>query len=219
MATPKVCGNCYLCGAELGKTAMKNHILKVHRGKDDDQKCYLLKIEGLYNKNYWLFIDVPIDKTLATVDAFLRRIWLECCGHLSEFTDSAHNEIGSARKVGSFSVGDTLCHEYDFGSTTETVVTFVGETTRKKQKEPIRLLARNKPPVFICDVCGKPADYICTECVYDSDNPFYCEACSVVHEHEEMFLPVTNSPRMGECGYEGELDVYEFDLGNLPERV
>lgn len=25
-------GNCYLCGAELGKTAMKNHILKEHNG-------------------------------------------------------------------------------------------------------------------------------------------------------------------------------------------
>ncbi|KLU61006.1 hypothetical protein CEB3_c25760 [Peptococcaceae bacterium CEB3] len=30
-------GNCYICGAELGKTAMKNHILKAHGGEDNGQ--------------------------------------------------------------------------------------------------------------------------------------------------------------------------------------
>ena len=25
-----------------------------------------------------------------------------------------------------------------------------------------------------------------------------------------MLLPVTNSPRMGECGYAGEQDIYKF---------
>lgn len=30
-------------------------------------------------------MDVPADKALNTLDRFLRKIWLECCGHLSEF--------------------------------------------------------------------------------------------------------------------------------------
>ena len=30
MTTNQQKGNCYLCGAELGKVAMKNHILKQH---------------------------------------------------------------------------------------------------------------------------------------------------------------------------------------------
>jgi len=47
-------GNCYLCGAELGKVAMKNHILKYHSGSSEEQECRLLKIEGAYDKNYWL---------------------------------------------------------------------------------------------------------------------------------------------------------------------
>ena len=38
-------GNCYLCGNELGKTAMKNHILKEHSAKDG-QECRLLNIGG-----------------------------------------------------------------------------------------------------------------------------------------------------------------------------
>ena len=90
------------------------------------------------------------------------------------------------------------------------MITIIGETTRKRQKESVRLLARNIQPSFFCASCGKPAIMICSECVYDSDNPFFCEECYEEHEHEDMLLPVTNSPRIGECGYDGELDVFDF---------
>ncbi len=222
-------GNCYICGAELGKTAMKNHILKAHSAEDGGQECLLLKIEGSYNKDYWLFIDVAAHKSLSDVDKFLRNIWLECCGHMSAFRASnkidagmmrklgiyasggqSTREVGKSRKLSSFSVGDKLTHEYDFGDTTETIITVMGTTTRKLQKEAVRLLARNIPPKFECAECGAPAEYICTECMYDSDNPFYCGKCGDKHEHEDMLMPVTNSPRMGVCGYDGELDTFAF---------
>ncbi len=64
-------GNCYLCGAELGKVAMKNHILKYHSGSSEEQECRLLKIEGAYDKDYWLYVDIPVDKGLSTLDRFL----------------------------------------------------------------------------------------------------------------------------------------------------
>ncbi|MDR1802869.1 MAG: hypothetical protein LBQ94_04625, partial [Treponema sp.] len=78
-------GNCYLCGAKLIKSAMKNHIIKLHGEDKGGQECYLLKIEGSFLKGYWLYIDVPKERTLADVDRFLRKIWLECCGHMSAF--------------------------------------------------------------------------------------------------------------------------------------
>lgn len=212
-ATPK--GNCYLCGVELSKVAMKNHLLKVHNDENGEQECYVLKVEGAYNKDYWLYIDVPLDKTLTNVDTFLRKIWLECCGHLSAFRGAGYSEVGKSRKIGAFSIGDKLIHEYDFGSTTETVITFTAAIKRKKQKEAVRLLARNVPLQFQCANCGKPAAFICAECTYDSDNPFYCKPCGENHEHDEMLLPAVNSPRMGECGYDGELDVYEFNSKNF----
>jgi hypothetical protein len=208
-------GNCYLCGAEFGKTSMKNHLLKAHGEQNGEQECCLLKIEGTYNKDYWLYVDIPIDKSLSGVDSFLRKIWLECCGHLSGFFGSGRSEIGKARKLNSFSIGDKLFHEYDFGSTTETLITVVGTIRWKKQKENIRLLARNIPPQFECGICGKPAANICTVCMYDMGNPFYCAECSEKHEHDEMLLPVTNSPRMGQCGYDGELDVFTFDPAKI----
>jgi hypothetical protein len=203
-------GNCYICGAGLGKTAMKNHILKAHSGEDGGQECILLKIEGAYNKDYWLLIDIAAHRSLSDVDAFLRNIWLECCDHMSAFRASGRREVAKSRKLRSFSTGDKITHEYDFGDTTETLITVMGTTTRKLQKEAVRLLARNVPPQFKCVKCGAPAEFICTQCMYASDNPFYCDKCGDDHEHEDMLMPVTNSPRMGVCGYDGELDTFAF---------
>jgi len=198
-------GNCYLCGAELGKVAMKNHILKCHGGSGEEQECRLLKIEGAYDKDYWLYVDMPVDKSLSALDRFLRKIWLECCGHLSQF-DGA----GKSSKLSRFSQGDQFLHEYDIGDTTETLITVVGTTWRPAQREAVRLLARNVPPRFQCRECGAPAVLVCSVCLYEDENPFFCAGCAQKHEHEEMMLPVTNSPRMGVCGYCGELDTYKF---------
>lgn len=200
-------GRCYLCGKELGKTAMKNHILKEHGEEEGGQECQLLKIEGA-NKNYWLYVDMPMTGSLTSLDSFLRKIWLECCGHLSEFSDGRYHSIGKGQKIGRFQTGDRMLHQYDFGDTTETLVSVIGSTTRKSQRTAVRLLARNNAPVFPCAVCGKNAAYICSECMWESDNPFFCEACAEDHEHNEMLLPVTNSPRMGVCAYDGELDTF-----------
>jgi hypothetical protein len=206
-------GNCYLCGATLGKAAMKNHLFKLHGEDKGGQECYLLKIEGSYPKGYWLYIDVPKEKTLSAVDGFLRKIWLECCGHMSAFLYPGYTEIGMSRKLGSFAVGDNFLHHYDFGTTTETVITIMGNSIRKPQKGIVRLLARNAPPVFQCNDCGKPAEYIGTMLEDTSENLYYCaDCCEKYDEDEEIaLLPVTNSPRMGQCGYDGEYDSFEFD--------
>ena len=202
-------GNCYICGATLGKVALKNHILKAHNDPAGDQECRLLRIEGAYDKNFWLLIDVPVDKTLNAVDTFLRKIWLECCGHLSAFRGA-----GKSTKIGALPIGTVITHEYDFGSTTECLITVVAEIRRPKQREVVRLLGRNVPSGDACAACGKDADVICCECMWDGGNPCYCDVCAEKHEHD-ITLPLTNSPRCGECGYDGALDVFAFD----PEKV
>lgn len=200
-------GNCCLCGNELGKTAMKNHILKEHFAKDG-QECRLLKIEGAYDKNYWLYVDVPISSALSTLDGFLRKIWLECCGHMSAFR-SQYGNVSMANKIRNFKTGDVLMHEYDFGSTTETLITVIG-TVYREQQRGVRLLARNVPITFACCECGSPAELIDTE-DHDSENPFYCRKCAEKNDElYELALPITNSPRMGVCGYSGELDTFAF---------
>ncbi len=207
-------GNCYLCGKELGKAAMKNHIVKEHLA-EDGQECRLLKIEGAFCKDYWLYADMPVSSTLSTLDNFLRKIWLECCGHMSAFSGE-YGEVSMTRKIGTLNEGEQLLHEYDFGDTTETLITVVG-TSYRKQQRGVRLLARNIPMTFTCCKCGKPAELIDTE-DFDNPSPFYCISCAKKDEElYEMSLPITNSPRMGVCGYSGELDTYTFDPETTPK--
>jgi len=72
-------------------------------------------------------------------------------------------------------------------------------------RELLRLLSLNEGPVWECEVCGGAFDWVCPFCMYERENPFYCEAHAKDHDCEEpeMVLPAVNSPRMGMCGYEG----------------
>ena len=204
-------GNCYICGATLAKVAMEKHIIELHGDDKGGQACRLVKAEGAYPKGYWLYFDVAADKTLSAVDGFLRRIWLECCGHLSEFCLPGDFEIGKSRKLSSFDEGDILIHRYDFGTTTETILTVLGSTTRKQQRGIVRLLARNVPPVFKCKECGEKAFYIAALMDDTTVINYYCFKCGEKIDEDEYFmLHVTNSPRMGQCGYSGELDDFTF---------
>src|SRR5260370_31180368 len=44
-----------------------------------------LLVEGRDQPQYWMHLELPAEATLQTLDDFLRRTWLECCGHLSNF--------------------------------------------------------------------------------------------------------------------------------------
>jgi len=212
---PESLGNCFVCGAELGKIKMKNHVIKAHCAGDAEagEPALLLKVEGAYEPEYWLLLDVAAKASLKKLNEFLRRIWLECCGHMSLFLDADGNKIGMTKQIGDLTPGDRIEYQYDMGSTTELVITALAQTRRPAQKGAVRLLARNAPPRFECARCGRPAGFIYTD--YDSDDPeakYYCEECVNAQKLEEDYLlPITNSPRMGVCAYDGEQDVWTFD--------
>ena len=64
-------------------------------------------------------------------------------------------------------------------------------------------LARNDPPPIVCEVCGKPAVQVCSQCIYSGEG-WVCDEHAADHPYgEEMMLPVVNSPRVGMCGYTG----------------
>ena len=106
MAELKLKGNCYLCGKTFSKGTFKRHTLANHMSAEaDGQACALVKVESMEDKNYWLFLDIPLTSSLKTLDSFLRKIWLECCGHMSTFYAPDYTEVGvtqihfSARSV------------------------------------------------------------------------------------------------------------------------
>ena len=142
-----------------------------------------LIIEGRDQPEYWLHLDARADAPLAELDSFLRGLWLECCGHLSAFNvgrdrfrweppggfDDDENdffggldEMFGMPKERSLDValaealppGTTFTYEYDFGSTTELKGRVLSEQEAPVRGQAIRLLARNTPPIILCDECG-----------------------------------------------------------------
>jgi hypothetical protein len=179
------------------------------------RQSFHLFVEGRYNKAYWIHLAAPAETRLAKVDAFLRHVWLECCGHLSAFTiegrryssQPMRGEGESGMEVQLRRVlrpGMVFTYEYDFGSTTELNLKVPGLWDRGTHRSEVELLAQNDAPAVACDQCGsQPAAQICTACQWKGQG-WLCESCAAEHEcGEEMFLPVVNSPRAGVCAYAG----------------
>lgn len=90
-------GICSFCKSEFAKNTITQHLKRCKQriaaitdGVEDsieaeEGKLFHILIEGEYNPQYWMHIEVSASATLADLDSFLRDIWLECCGHLSAF--------------------------------------------------------------------------------------------------------------------------------------
>jgi hypothetical protein len=193
-----------------------------------DQSPLRLVIQDRYAGDYWLHVERPTSSPLGPLDNYLRAIWLECCGHLSEFffneTRYISYEDDDDLTFGPFAlpprksmfettlasvlpVGAGFRYNYDFDSTTDLEGRVVAEREGKPSGHaPIRLLARNLPPVIPCSECGEQALWICPHCVWDGTG-LLCQDCAEDHGCEwgnyEELMPVVNSPRTGVCAYAG----------------
>lgn len=240
-------GTCALCGCDFSKAGMTRHLESCIRKKlragdgqgpidvAHEDRHYHIRVEGRGPSDYWMHLQVRADASLEDLDDFLRDTWLECCGHLSAFTIRGNryasdpiedlNEMDMKAPLGEIlDPGLRFLHEYDFGTTTELVLKAVSEHEGSPglEEAPIQLLARNEPPPLTCNVCGRPATRVCTQCIY-LDEGWLCDECAKNHEcGEETLLPVVNSPRVGMCGYTGEpailLSEPREDRLNWPER-
>ncbi len=270
-------GKCAFCGQVIAKSGMRTHFesCKARKNvaailnKDAEAKptsFFHLAIEGRDAPEYWMHLEIPADHTLADLDEYLRDIWLECCGHLSQFIIGSVSYMGQPdeamffeedgeefdpltgelppdapeelkQMVESFrqflntipeemrnnlmddieekdmdvplsevlKPGMKFTHEYDFGTTTElklVVVSRYDGKIAKDDEDPIHVMARNNPPELVCEVCGKPATLVCSECIWGGEG-FVCNDHATEH-NLDMLLPVVNSPRIGMCGYTGE---------------
>ncbi|MFN8577477.1 MAG: hypothetical protein U0354_11520 [Candidatus Sericytochromatia bacterium] len=203
-------GKCNFCNEEFTKRTIKNHLNKCkskeefYKDVKETEKSILLLIQDKYSKEYWMYVEVLETTTLSQIDKFLRDVWLECCGHMSAFY-LKNNEIAKSKKISSFMLENLeMDYEYDFGSTTSLTIKILSiSTTNGKQK--IQIDAINNLPYIKCSFCEENAEFICPFC-YD-DNTM-CKKHLKKHscvetEGEECMASVTNSPRMGVCGYEG----------------
>lgn len=116
-------GICAFCGKEVAKSGATRHlascakrqeaIAQAEQKKTKSETLYHLRVQDAYNPNFWLNLEMRGNKTLGDLDMYLREIWLECCGHLSEFSlgGAFGRQIGMSRKISDvFSSTDELTH-------------------------------------------------------------------------------------------------------------
>jgi hypothetical protein len=213
-ARPK--GICSYCGKEVAKQSTGKHLDKcakrlaaIGAATGKTETLFYLRAECEFNKEFFLDFEVRGSATLSDLDSYLRAIWLECCGHMSEFAYNAWRDtIAPSRKVESvFKSHRQIMHLYDMGSTSETILRVLTERKAAPTTErPLVLLMRNKMPEASCDECGGAAQWMCTECLAEEGTYVaLCNDCLEPHGHTTDYEPAAliNSPRMGMCGYEG----------------
>lgn len=214
-------GTCAYCGKEMAKGGMTKHlttcvqrqgvIAKAESGKGESELLLHLRVQDAYRSEFWLDLEMRGTKTLKSLDEYLRSIWLECCGHMSQFSlkgSGLQATIGKSRTISeAFQGARELEHIYDFGTSSETLVKLVD--TRKGKPtttKAIALMARNNMPEDVCITCGKPATHLCMECLNEEQTwGTLCDAHTKTHPHDEYGepIPLVNSPRLGMCGYDG----------------
>jgi len=181
-----------------------------------ETKLFTILVEGRSFHEYWMYLEIPANSMLKKLDNFLRDTWVECCGHLSQFTIDDKMYVSDTEYFIDFkdksmnyilervlSVDKKFSYEYDFGSPTHLNLKVLSVREVEDSDSTVSLLARNEAPLVTCGSCGKIATYICGQCGCTGEG-WVCDDCASEHEcGEEMLLPVVNSPRVGVCGYTG----------------
>jgi len=213
-------GKCVFCGREMTRGGMTRHlascperqqaIAAAEQGKGQQRHLYHLQVQDAGWGGYWLHLEMSGTSNLQELDDYLRSIWLECCGHLSDFRTGGWDSQELSMRNRIYAVlqpGVTLTHLYDYGTTSYTSIRSISVRKGKPlTKYPILLMARNNPPAFVCQECGQPATRLCMECIYEYGHDGYlCDLHAENHPHDDYGppMPIVNSPRIGMCGYAG----------------
>lgn len=211
----KFIGACAACKTKLRVDHMAKHVATCDKRPTGTADGLQIVARSPELPDYWMQIEAQPHATLEDLDQFLRKAWLECCGHMSAFTIKKQTYSSTG---GDFDLADQdahdmdvrlsellrprskFSHEYDAGTTTTLIFQVEGRLKVKPSKKPIRLLALNDPPKLKCEECGKPATGLCAYC----DAMPLCKPCIKDHEcGDEGIADIVNSPRAGVCGYEG----------------
>jgi len=96
---PSYAGICKFCRGEFDKAKMSQHLkhckerarMEAETANSPEGKQFIrtklfhIVLEGKYDPQYWMHIEVPAEAQLMLLDDFIRAAWVECCDHLSAF--------------------------------------------------------------------------------------------------------------------------------------
>ena len=232
----KLPGYCFFCENTYDKRGISRHLKSCKARKEAEaaekgkrERLFQIRVESPYVSDYWLDIEMAANNTLDGLDSFLRDVWLECCGHLSQFTINdvyyiSHldpsSPFGGWRKEHDMNISlaktlpmnKKIRYEYDLGSTTGLTIKVMAERQGSLPRgKKVRFLSRNFAPAYLCSVCQKETATWVN--VFDYEAGIFCDQHAKEHQNwSEGFLPLVNSPRAGVCGYWGtENEDYRFE--------
>jgi len=87
-------GKCLFCGKTFAKSGINRHLSTHFKEKTKSEKSglsFLVKVETDQRWGatpYFLSLWVDGEAVMDNIDQFLRSIWLECCGHMSAFSNA-----------------------------------------------------------------------------------------------------------------------------------
>lgn len=219
MSTNKTEGACVFCQKRFTRGGMSRHlracperkaaIARANARPGKSETLIHLLAHDAWGGSFWLHLEMRGAEPLDELDTYLRAIWLECCGHLSEFTRGGWGtpKVAMRRLAQDVLVpGTELTHIYDFGTESVTIIRAVEVRTGKPlEKKPLLLMARNEMAFGSCAECDQPATRLCLECAQTGEHAVLCDAHAATHPHDEYDepVPLVNSPRLGLCGYTG----------------
>ncbi len=217
-------GRCFLCGATLPRAQMQAHLTACRPQQEGTTPLFLLFVQDAYfPETYWLFLEAAQEAPLAALDDFLRRLWVDCCGHYSQFVIEGQT-YGRRPKASPVDLvldeyahllpmeqplrallhpGQQVAYTYDDAWFTELHLQVLASYTGQPAEGGVRLLARNYKPRRTCRQCQREATWLFT-------NTWPLEPYCTEHAQQhpawgqpDAFLPYLNSPRVGVCSYRG----------------
>lgn len=135
MAKAATNGICSFCQGEFSRSRMTQHLkhckerttqLQAQLQQEAPEgmqkgKWLHLFVEGRYNSEYWMHLEIPAVVSLYELDRYLRDVWLECCSHLSAF------------RIGKISYESAMEDEFGDGA-------IVTQGTREQEIESFKLI-------------------------------------------------------------------------------
>lgn len=200
-------GQCKFCSGEISKRQVLSHFDQCPQRSlraSDKEKSLRLRIVDRYAPEFWLAVEVSSEAKFKNLDKLIRNIWVECCGHLSQFGEYGQECPTSRKIMDTLRPGDKISYLYDFGSTTELMIESLSYSSYDfKNSQAVELVGRNYLPSSACVKCGKQGTQVCTYCLYEMP-AYFCDQCSASHKTQEdcYLMPLANSPRTGVCGFE-----------------
>ena len=214
-------GECRVCGAKHAVSGMANHMRKHLTNAFGNPDRFTIRIDQGPSGPFWMYVQVHTEATFGVLDRFLRAVWMECCGHLSEFTVEDRPAGMRKRLSAILSDGSEFEYRYDMGDTTGLRLIVIGRSARiidlggwvrndayfpppmVMGEGKVRIVALHDAVRYNCEKCGNEASYVCPQCMYDGTGAC-CRACAPDHKcGRDVLLAAAQSPRVGSCGFEG----------------